>query len=362
MKTDAPTDAAELLGDSTLSERQRRILRSLVTAYLRSASPIGSSMISQVLPVKLSSASVRNTLAELDELGLIEKPHASAGRIPTERGLRFFVDRLLGRADLGPHERRSLERSFVGAAPDGVVRLASNLLSVHSRLLGFVVAPRLERVVLRHVSLVRLSSEKILVVLISRSGHAHRRLIEDPGAGDQQDLDAIATALNERIAGRTLDEVRKRLGLELRELRRHARSVITRQLELGLLALQADAEDKTNLVINSRMALLDQPELSDPDLLREIFSAVEAKERLLELLEQVLDEDGVSVSLGEQLQEPGLRHCALVAAPYRADDQSLGVLGVIGPSRMNYEYVIALVDTCSQLVGERLSSVEVPGA
>lgn len=362
MGTHSSRDTLELLGGLELSDRQQRILRSLVLAYVRSAAPIGSEMISQVLPLKLSSASVRTTLAELSELGLIEKPHASAGRVPTERGLRLFVDSLLDPSDLGPHERRSLERSFGAAEPDGVVRLASNLLSEHSRLLGFVLAPRLDRVVLRHVSLVRLSTQRLLMVLISRAGHAHRRVIEDPGAGDQHDLDRIAATLNERLAGRTLSEVRYALSRELGDLRSHARSVITRQLELGLRALDADAKDPANLVIDSRMALLDQPELSDPQLLREIFSAVEAKEHLLEMLDQVLDGDGVSVSLGEQLQQPGLRHCALVAAPYGGEEQSLGVLGVIGPSRMNYSYVIALVGYCSQLVGERLESGEVPGA
>lgn len=351
------TEASEL----ELSDRQRRVLRSLVAAYVNSAAPVGSSTISQVLPVKLSSASVRNTLAELGELGLIEKPHASSGRIPTESGLRFFVDRLLDPMDLEVYERRSLDRSFHLADSEGVVRLASNLLSAYSRQLGFVLAPRLDRVVLRHVSLVRLSTERLLMVLISRSGHAHRRVIDDPGAGGQADLDQIAAVLNERLAGRTLVELREVLSHETRALRSRAQAVIKRQLELGLRALEADAAESPSLVIDTRTALLEQPELSDPELLREIFSAVEAKERLVELLDRVLDGEGVSVSLGEQLEQPGLRHCALVAAPYGREDQSLGVLGVIGPSRMDYGRVIALVDYCSGLVSERLGAPEATG-
>lgn len=338
-----------------LSDRQRQVLRSLVASYVNSATPIGSATLSQVLPVKLSSASVRNTLAELSELGLVEKPHASAGSVPTTRGLRLFVDRLLNPTDLELFERRSLDRSLGTAEPESVVRLASSLLSEHSRQLGFVLAPRLDRVVLRHVSIVRLSSERLLMVLVSRAGNAHRRLIDDPGAGDQADLDHIAAALNERLVGHTLAEVRGILGLELSALRSRAQRAIKRQLELGLRALEADASDPANLVIDTRTALLDQPELSDPELLREIFSAVEAKECLLELLDRLLDGEGVSVSLGEQLADRGLSHCALVAAPY-GDEVSLGVLGVIGPSRMDYGHVIPLVEYCSRLVSERLSS------
>ena len=175
------------------------------------------------------------------------------------------------------------------------------------------------------------------------------------------DLDLISATLNARLSGRTLAEVRQVLRLELKALRSRVRSAIQRQLELGLQALEADGRDRAQLVIDSSMALLDQPELCDPNLLREVYSAVESKEHLLEMLDQVLDEDGVRVSLGEQFEDPGLRQCALVAAPYGGVDRSLGVLGVIGPSRMNYEYVIALVDYCSQLVGERLGSAEVAG-
>lgn len=339
-------------GQLQLTERQRLVLRALVAAFVGEATPVGSHTISHLLPVKLSSASIRNTMAELAELGLIEKPHASAGRVPSERGLRFFVDELLDPTELAVYQRCSLDRSFEGIEAEGVVHVASQLLSDHTRQLGFVVAPRLERVVLRHVTLVRLSSESLLVVLVSRDGHAHRRVIDDSDSGEQRDLDGIAAELNRRVEGRTLSEVREFLRREVIELRSEAGRALERALRLGLRVVEEPVLDPADLVIATRLALFDQPEFNDPERLREILAMVETNERLLEILGDVLDTaEGVSVVFGEDLNDPGLCHCALVAAPYGGD---LGALGVIGPSRMDYGRIIPLVSYCSRLVTQKL--------
>ena len=334
-----------------LSERQQQVLRALVAAYVGEASPVGSRTVSHLLPIKLSSASIRNTMAQLAELGLIEKPHASAGRVPTERGLRFFVDELLDPTDLALYQRCALDRSFEGVEAEGVVHRASQLLSDHTRQLGFVVAPRLERVVLRHIALVRLSSERLLVVLVSRDGHAHRRVIGDRESGGQRELDQVASELNRRASGRTLGEVREALRREVIELRSEAERTLGRTLRLGLRALEERVCDSADLVVATRLALFEQPEFSDPERLREILATVETNERLLEILGDVLEREGVSVVLGEDLSDPGLSRCALVAASYGGD---LGALGVIGPSRMDYARIIPLVSYCSRLVTQKL--------
>jgi heat-inducible transcriptional repressor len=341
-----------------ITERQAAVLRAVVASYVGEAAPVGSKTLSYLLPLTLSSASIRNVLAELAELGLVEKPHASAGRVPTERGLRLFVDELVAPVSLAPSERREIAYRVEGVEEESLVHVASELLSRHTRQLGFVVAPRIDRLVLRHVSLVRLSSERLLVVLIAQTGSAYRLVIEDEHGFGQAELDRVAALLNERVAGRTLPEVREQLAREARELRHEANQLRAQALEIGTRALAAADGQAGDLVIEMRLALLDQPEFSDPRRVRDFFEAIETKERLLEMLDQVLASEGVSVAFGDELEDPALRHCALVATPYGegAGDAPLGVLGVIGPSRMDFSRVIALVDYFSQLVTGKLRS------
>ncbi len=358
-----------------LSLRQRSVLRGVVRAYLGDAGPIGSELLAHLLPVKVSPATIRNTLAELAELGLVDKPHASAGRVPTSRGLRLFVDELsreAGADDLDAFERRAIEKDVQEAQADRVVRLASQLLSQHTRQLGFVIPPRLERVVLRHVSLVRVASERVLAVLVSQAGVAHRRVIEGAGAASQADLDRMAALLCERVVGRTLREVRERLAEEARELRGRADALLQRALEIGTQVLASDAgEAARDLVIETRLALLEQPEFQDPRRVRDLFEALETKEQLLSVLDGLLAEappsaaeeggphaalPSVRVFLGDEAASAGLRHCALVVSRYGDERAPLGVLGVIGPSRMNYSHVIPLVDYLSQVVSHKLGA------
>jgi heat-inducible transcriptional repressor len=341
-----------------LSERQQSVLRALVAAYVGAAAPVGSGTISDLLSVKLSSASVRNTLADLADLGLIRKPHASSGRVPTDEGIRLFVERLLDLGEVEQYERRSLDRTFEGVDVDRAVQLASRVLSDHTHQLGFVVAPRVERLVLRHVSFVRLSNERVLAVLVDQSGRAHQRVIESPRGepfADQQELDRMAGALNERVAGRTLVDARDRLRADVHALRNRAGQLLERAVRLGLRAAEAALESATpvDLVIATRLALLDQPEFSDPERLRDLFAALEQGERLVDLLCELLEGEGVAVALGEELEAHGLSGCALVAAPY---GDSAGMLGVIGPTRMDYGRIIPLVGYCSRLVTDKLSS------
>jgi heat-inducible transcriptional repressor len=339
-----------------LSERQAAVLRAVVMAYVGSAAPIGSKTVSQLLPVSLSPASIRNTLSDLSALGLVEKPHASSGRVPTDRGLRLFVDRLLHPADLAAYEKRTLSHSVDTAEVDAVASVASQLLSEHTRQLGFFVAPRIDRVVLRHLSLVRLSTEQVLVVLIAQAGETHRRVIADRSPDDQAKLDRIAAMLNERIAGLTLREARDELVREARALRHRADRWLTRVLELGARAVAPDADGVIDVVLGTRLALLEQPEFHDPNRVRELFAAVETKERLIELLDRMVEAAGTHVAFGDEVGEPGLHRCAVVASSYGDGDAPLGMLGVIGPSRMDYRRVIPLVDFLSELITEKLGA------
>jgi len=339
-----------------LSDRQGAVLRALVGAYVGEAGPVGSRMVSHLLPESLSAASIRNTLVELAELGLVDKPHASAGRVPTERGLRLFVDRLLEPEQLADYERRSIAYSVGEADADGVVHVASQLLSESTQQLGFVVAPRVDRLVLRHVSLVRLSSDRLLVVLVSQSGEAHRRVIEAARGLDQPLLDRAASLLSERAAGRTLRELRDLLAREARAGRHKASRLLRLVVDLGTRALEAEEGAPVDLVIATRLSLLAQPEFHDPRRVRDLFETVETKERLLEVLDGVIEGTGVFITFGDEVDDPGLRRCALVATHYGSGDAPLGALGVIGPSRMDYRRIVPLVEYFSQLITEKLSA------
>jgi heat-inducible transcriptional repressor len=351
------TPAAQDHETRALSARQERVLRAVVGNYVGDGSPVGSSTIAQLLPVNLSAATIRSVMSELSELGLLGKAHASAGRVPTELGLRVFVSQLLARRDLGEYQRRDIADEMEDVHGDAVMRVASDVLSRHSHQLGFALTPRLEWLVLRHASLVRLSTEHILVVLVAQSGVAHRCLIDDAGSSDQADLDRIASALNDRITGRTLPEAREAIAQEVRELRSQANRFRTRLLSIAERALAALPGGPGDLVLGTWLALLDQPEFRDPERLRALHQAIETEERLVALLDEILKKNGgPQVAFSDELGEPALRHCALVVAPYGGPRAPLGMLGVVGPSRMDYGRVIPLVDYLSKLVTERFSA------
>ncbi len=335
-------------------------MRAVVAAYVGTAAPVGSATISDLLATPLSSASIRNTMSQLAELGLIGKPHSSAGRVPTEFGLRLFVDHLLQPREVASEQQRRLRHSFGEKDLDGAMRVVSQFLSENTRQLGFVLMPRLERVRLQHISLIRLATERMLVVLVTRSGRTFQRVIEDRNSGQQRELDRIASVLNERIVGRTLAEVREAMAEEALRLRNQAGSLLARAIRLGQRALEmaSGADEPMDLVVATRLALLDQPEFSDPERLRDLFTAIEDNEKLMALMESLLERDGVGVALGDELEEPGLRHCALVSSPYavsEADSGAQGLVGVIGPSRMDYPRIIPLVSYCSELVAEKFN-------
>ena len=341
-------------GDAVrLTERQQDVLRAAIRAYVGEAAPIGSKHISHLLLKKLSSASIRSTLAELGALGLVAQPHTSAGRVPTEHGLRTFIDCLLDRRDVAEYDRRAIEYRVDNAQSDAVVEVAAQLLSEQTRLLGFAIAPRLERVTLQHVSLVRLATGRVLAVLVSTTGAAYRRVIDADRELDQRALDRAASHLTSRATGRTLAEVRDALRREAAALRGEADRLLRTALELGTRAVEPQSED-VDIVVATRLAVLDQPEFRDPRRIREVLETLETKERLVEILDEMLAEGGVQVALGGEMGDPALSHCALVATRHGDVLAPLGAVGVIGPSRMDYSRVIPLVAFCSRVLTDKL--------
>lgn len=346
--------------EPSLSERQAMVLRTLVATYVERAAPVASQTLVQRMTTPLSSATIRSALAELEAAGLVEKAHASSGRIPTPLGLQTFIDQLLEPRDLGPEEQIRLDRALAGVDTIETPRLAAQVLSDQTRQLGFVVPPRVESLALRTLHLVPVGTGRVLAVLVAENGAVVQRIVAHEERISRRELERIGRILAERVAGRTLHGLRRCLEEERERLRGEADDLLRRAWMLGLEACRGDGGE--DLVIATRLALLGQPEFSDPGRIRGLFSALETHDRLLELLRQIATADhgavrvGLSISLASELGEPSLRDCALVAVGYgKAEDPaSLGVLGVIGPQRMDYERVIPLVRYCSELVSRKL--------
>ncbi len=386
MKSDRSSTVAEL------SERQAMVLRALVSTYVKQASPVASLVLSKCMPKALSPASIRNTLAELHEAGLIDKSHVSAGRVPTPLGMSVFIERLLDLTDLAPREQRMLDRALDGVDAASTPRQTSHLLSEHTRQLGFVMAPRAEYLRMRSMHLVAVADRRVLAILVAENGGVIQRVFDYPERLTTRELERVAALLAERIAGRTLVGLRRLLEKEREQLRGDADQWMRRVWTLGLHACHQQDDD--DLVIATRVALFDQPEFADPERIRGLFSALETNQKLLMLLRELAATDqgkaqvGLRVSLGQALDEPSLRDCALVAIPYGylpsahpgqklqagvgnrtptvagfeysetpdaiSADGSLGVLGVIGPQRMDYGRVIPFISYCAELVTRKM--------
>lgn len=318
----------------------------VVSSYVGEAAPVASDTISALLPVALSSASVRTTLGELGELSLVVKPHRSAGSMPTLDGFRVYVDQLLEPRGLGPYEERDLAGQLESEVAPGLATGISRLLSERTRQMGFVLAPRLERVVMRHVSFIRVSSERVLCVLVSKDGTAYQRIFDQVGRRDQSHLDRLAATLNERIVGQTLPSLRRRLLEEADDLRGESDLLLERALRLGRSA--SGSEDEGEVLVATWLALLEQPEFHDVERVRALHAALEENERLVEVIDHVLRDDGVTIVFGDDTGEPALKGCVVVAAPYGTGEHR-STLGVIGPSRLDYARVVPLVDCVSRL-------------
>ncbi|MCP3986913.1 MAG: heat-inducible transcription repressor HrcA [bacterium] len=318
----------------------------VVSSYVGEAAPVASDTISALLPIALSSASVRTTLAELGELSLVVKPHRSAGSVPTLDGFRVYVDQLFEPRGLGPYEQRDVAGQLESEAAPGLATGISRLLSQRTRQMGFVLAPRLERAAMQHVSFVRVSSERVLCVLVSTDGAAYQRIFDQMGRGDQAHLDRLAATLNERIAGQTLPSLRRRLLEEADDLRSESDLLLERVLRFGRAA--SGSEEEGEILVATWLALLEQPEFHDVERVRSLHAALEENERLVEVIDRVLRDDGVTIAFGDDTGEPALRGCVVVAAPYGTGERR-STLGVIGPSRLDYARVVPLVDCVSRL-------------
>jgi heat-inducible transcriptional repressor len=345
-----------------LGERPREVFRHLVEAYLASGEPVGSRTLSQRLPIALSPASIRNVMADLEAMGLLYAPHTSAGRVPTERGLRLFVDGLLEIGELAPDERVAIEGRISGSGRglEDVLTQAATLLSGLSHCAGLLVAAKQDST-LKHVEFVGVAPGKALVVMVGEDGQVENRVIDTPPGLPASALAEASNYLNARLRGRTLDAARAEILAELEGERAELDALTARFVAEGLATLASPAgeahhSDEKVLIVRGTSHLLDSVEAQiDLERVRTLFDDIERKNDLIRLLELAREGDGVRIFIGSENRLFSLSGSSIVAAPYaNAQGKVVGVLGVLGPTRLNYGRIIPMVDHTAKVIGRLL--------
>ncbi len=350
----APPGAAGTTGAVGLPSRSAMILREIVEAYVATGEPVGSRTLSRRLPMALSPATIRNVMADLEESGLIFAPHTSAGRLPTDRGLRMFVDGLLERGSLTPEEEEAISArcQAEGRSIEEVLAEASALLAGLSQAAGLVIAPKSEAA-LKHVEFVSLGSGRVLVVLVTEDGQVENRVIQPPEGLPPSALAQASNYVNARLAGRTLEEARRVLEEEISAHRTELDELTGKVVEAGL-ATQAGA-GRALIVRGQAQLLADVTALEQLETIRALFERLEAKETLLKLLELAQASDGVQIFIGSENRLFEAAGVTMIVAPYRnARDRIVGAIGVIGPTRINYGRIIPAVDYTAKVIGRLL--------
>ena len=346
----------------TLDERSGEIFRRIVESYLENGEPLGSRSLSRLLPMSLSPASVRNVMGDLEDLGLVYSPHISAGRLPTQLGLRFFVDAFMQVGDLPPEDRATIE-SQVRAPEHGqpvntILSEASRMLSGMSRGAGLVITSKSDPV-LRHIEFVRLAPTKALAVLVGEHDQVENRIIELPAGTTSSQLTEAANFLNAHLVGQTLGDVKSQIET-IRKAIQTELDVLSRDLvERGLAIWSGTSETDQNarLIVRGRANLIDGlDDQADIDRLRMLFDDLEKKESLIDILNLAESGPGVRIFIGSENKLFSLSGSSLIVAPYRDGEQKIiGAVGIIGPTRLNYSRIVPMVDYTAQLIS-RLSS------
>ncbi len=334
-----------------LDERARRLLKALIERYIAEGEPVGSRALARISGLELSAATIRNVMADLEEMGFIASPHTSAGRVPTPRGYRLFVDTLLTVQPVERQQAQIIEGSLQVAEPQRALQVAAQMLSQLSHFAGVVLTPR-RSAAFRQVEFLRLSERRVLLIIVTPEGDVQNRILLAQHDYTPAELVEAANILNLHFAGTSFDEARRRLGGELTELR----AEIARLMEAAVAAGSEAAEQSDQVVVSGERNLLEVADLAgNLDRLRALFDLFEHKTRLMRLLEVSDRAQGVQIFIGGESTRLPLDELSLVVAPYEVDGRLVGTLGVIGPTRMAYERVIPIVDITARLLSSALS-------
>ena len=342
-----------------LGDRAQHLLRVLIESYIRDGQPVGSRVLSRDSGLQLSSATIRNVMADLEELGFVNSPHTSAGRIPTDKGYRFFVDSLLRVQPLDDSAVADLRRQMDSSRESSkdLVSNVSQLLSTVTQLAGVVTVPRSRQASITHLEFVPLSENRVLVVLVFNDREVQNRIIQLERYYSADELKRASNYLNEQFRGRTLIQVREEILRQLAETHAHMNRIMLDAIAVAQHVFEAgEGEDRLEYVIKGETNLMGVAELTSVEKLRRLFEAFNEKRDFLHLLDHSLKAEGVQIFIGQESGFRILDDCSVVIAPYAEGDSVVGVVGVIGPTRMAYERVIPIVDMTAKLLGAALNS------
>ncbi len=336
-----------------LNERSREIFREIVESYLESGAPVGSRLVARRLETRLSPASVRNVMADLEDAGLLVSPHTSAGRVPTEVGMRLFVDGLMELGDLTEDERASIEGrcQAQGRSVEEMLGEATTMLSGLSRCAGLVVAPKLDSA-LKHVEFVALGPDRALVVIVTEDGVVENRLVELEAGISPSALVEASNYLNDRLRGRTMLEARSEILRELDQQNAQLDELTTRVVEAGMAEWGGGGKHNTLIVRGRGNLLEDVGAVEDLERIRQLFDQLEAKRDIVRLIDLTEGGEGVRIFIGSENKLFNLSGSSLIVAPFSNSRQAIvGAIGVIGPTRLNYARIVPMVDYTAQVIG-----------
>jgi len=344
--------------DESLNERAQLLLKALIENYIRDGQPVGSRTLSRDSGLSLSSATIRNVMADLEELGFVASPHTSAGRIPTDKGYRFFVDTLLQLKPLHQEEVEEIERRLESNISNGrsLVQSVSQMLSSASHMAGLVTLPNPHYVALSQIEFVGLSENRALVIMVMDNREVQNRVVQLDRYYSAEELRRASNYLNEAFAGRSLPDVRALLVGQMQETQQHMNQVMADAIRVAQKVFDQGSDEPVEYVIAGETNLMGFAELSDVDRLRRLFEAFNEKRDILRLLDNCLRADGVQIFIGHESGYRILDDISLVTAPYMQGNRVVGVLGIIGPTRMAYERVIPIVDVTAKLLGSALNA------
>jgi heat-inducible transcriptional repressor len=338
------------------NERASHLLRVLIQRYIREGEPVGSRTLSKDSGLDLSPATIRNVMSDLEDLGLVAAPHTSAGRVPTPKGYRLFVDTLVRYRQPRGNDMRRMHDQLKSKVDDtgALIGTVSEMLSEITSLAGVVTVPRGQHPTLRQIEFLPLSDQRVLVILVINDRDVQNRILQLDRDYTESELLQAANFINEKYAGLDMLEVRDRLLSDLEEIRSSMNQAMLDIIAVAHSAMEGAASPGTEYVLAGETKLMDFAELSDIETLRRLFEAFSRKRLILDLMDRSIHAQGVQVFIGEESGFQILDDCSVVTAPYHIDDDTIGVLGVIGPTRMAYDRVVPIVDITARLLGSAL--------
>ncbi len=339
-----------------LPERSLFLFKSLVDHFINDGQPVGSRTLARDLGLDLSAATIRNVMSDLEDMGLLHSPHTSAGRIPTARGYRLFVDSLLRVGDLGSEEiHRIAEEMEAVNDTQNLMQRTSSMLSDITHLASVVMLPRIEQSTLNQVEFVSLSDNRILVIFVMSDNEVQNRIIHTARKFTASELEQAANYLNKMFTGKDLHDIRKDMLAELESMKENVNKLMQAAIEMAQQAIHTNSQDG-DYVLAGETNLMGVSGWGDIERLKRLFDTFNQKRDILHLLEQSINANGVQIFIGEESGYEVLDDCSIVTSPYESEGQILGVLGVIGPTRMDYERVIPIVDLTAKMLGSALNS------